>query len=221
MEARMISELDMLLRVLAAAGLGAIVGYERERNHQPAGLRTHMVLVAGSALAMTLSINLASGPTNDPARLAAQVLTGIGFICAGAIMRFGPTVRGLTTAASLWTMAIVGLAVGAGYFIVAASVTALLIIVLSLLGIIEARFVKQTLNATFTVYTVDRPGIEQQVREVIAETVRHVESFHSDRRIHRQRIKLDAVVKLKPGESPELLSARLGGIKGVRIIRYE
>jgi len=217
----MISELDMLLRVLAAAGLGAIVGYERERNHQPAGLRTHMVLVAGSALAMTLSINLASGPTNDPARLAAQVLTGIGFICAGAIMRFGPTVRGLTTAASLWTMAIVGLAVGAGYFIVAASVTALLIIVLSLLGIIEARFVKQTLNATFTVYTVDRPGIEQQVREVIAETVRHVESFHSDRRIHRQRIKLDAVVKLKPGESPELLSARLGGIKGVRIIRYE
>jgi putative Mg2+ transporter-C (MgtC) family protein len=217
----MIAEWEMILRALVAAGLGALVGYERERNHQPAGLRTHIVLVTGAALAMTLSLYLGSLNGGDPARLAAQVVTGVGFLGAGAIMRFGPTVRGLTTAASLWTMAVVGLAAGAGLYLVAAAATALLLIVLSLVNLFENRFVRPTLSVNFTVYAVDRPGIETQVRQVLAETVRYTEHFRADRRMYRQRIKMNALVKLKHGDPPEVLSMRLGGIKGVRIVRYE
>ena len=99
----MISELQIALRVLVSAVLGAIVGLERERSDQPAGLRTNMVLVIGATLAMVLSINLGylyakPGTSADPARLAAQVISGIGFLGAGAILRFGYNVKGLTTA---------------------------------------------------------------------------------------------------------------------------
>ena len=217
----MISELDMILRVLAAAGLGALVGYERERGDQPAGLRTHMVVVAGAALAMTLSINLGASGGGDVARLAAQVLSGIGFLGAGAILRFGPTVRGLTTAASLWTMAVVGLAAGAGYFLTAAAITALLLLVLTLFNLLEKRFVRSTRHVSFTAYAVDRPGIEQQVRQVMNQSCRGVDNFHSDRQVHRRRIKIMAEVHLKSGEPPDILSQQLSQVKGMRIVRYE
>ena len=112
----LISEGEILIRLGLAALLGMIVGFERERQNQPAGLRTHAILAIGSCLAMTVSINLAVQfvpyvPNGDPARLAAQVISGIGFLGAGAILRYGTNVKGLTTATSLWTVAIVGLAV--------------------------------------------------------------------------------------------------------------
>lgn len=222
----MITELEMILRILAAAGLGAMVGYERERQHQPAGLRTHMVLVAGSALAMTLSINLAMQfralvPNGDPARLAAQVLSGIGFLCAGAILRFGPTVKGLTTATSLWTMAVVGLAVGAGYYLTGTAITVLLLVILTLLNVVEARYVKQYVSVRFIVYAIDRAGIEQQVRNIFIENGDHIENFQADRHLRQQRIKMNALVRLKPSSLVETASERLAGIKGVRIVKYE
>jgi putative Mg2+ transporter-C (MgtC) family protein len=217
----MISELDMILRVLAASGLGALIGYERERSHQPAGLRTHMVLVAGAALAMTLSINLGISGGGDVARLAAQVLSGIGFLGAGAILRYGPNVRGLTTAASLWTMAVVGLAAGAGYYIVAAAITALLLLVLTLVNLVEKRLVKPSLRITLTAYAVDRPGIEEQIHLLLAEACLDVDNFRADRQIHRRRIKIMADVKLKPGHPAETISTQLGQVKGMRIVRYE
>ncbi len=222
----MITEWEMILRIVVAAGLGALVGLDRERQHQPAGLRTHMVLVAGSALAMTLSINLAMqfhqfAPNGDPARLAAQVLAGIGFLCAGAILRLGPTVKGLTTAASLWTMAVVGLAVGAGYYLTGAAITALLLVILTVLNMVEARLIKQFVDARFTIYAIDRPGIEQQVRAVFLENGERIESFQSNRHLRQQRIKMNAFVRLKPSSAVEIFSERLAGIKGVRIVKYE
>ncbi len=217
----MISELDMILRVLAASGLGALVGYERERNDQPAGLRTHMVLVAGAALAMTLSINLGVSSGGDATRLAAQVLSGIGFLGAGAILRFGPNVRGLTTAASLWSMTVVGLAVGAGYYLVAVTITILLLLVLSLVTLIEKHLVRPSLRITLTALAVDRPGIEEQVRQTLTETCRGLDNFRADRQIHRRRIKIMADLKLKPGQPPETVSTLLGQIKGMRVVRYE
>ena len=177
----MINEMDILIRILAAAGLGALVGFERERQSQPAGLRTHIVVVVGSTLAMVLSINLAMQfsslvPNGDPARLAAQVLSGIGFLGAGAILRFGSTVKGLTTAASLWTMAVVGLAVGAGYLLVSAGVTVLLLVVLTVLTWVEKRLMIHYLTLTFTIFSVDRPGIVTQVRQVLESSARHIDS---------------------------------------------
>ena len=106
----LISEWEILLRLGLAALLGMLVGYERERQNQPAGLRTHAILAIGSCLAMTVSINLSTqfesfGANGDPARIAAQVVSGIGFLGAGAILRYGTNVKGLTTATSLWTIA--------------------------------------------------------------------------------------------------------------------
>lgn len=138
-----ISEVEILLRLLLAAGLGALIGFERESHGQAAGLRTHMILAVGATLAMTLSINLSAGSGGDPARLAAQVVSGIGFLGAGAILRYGASIRGLTTATSLWTLAIVGLAVGAGQYLVGAATTVFLLIILSLLDLVE-KFVVHT-----------------------------------------------------------------------------
>lgn len=136
-----ISQVEILLRLLLSAGLGALVGFERESHGQSAGLRTHMILAVGATLAMTLSINLAfqflPAGGGDPTRLAAQVISGIGFLGAGAILRYGASIRGLTTATSLWTLAVVGLAVGAGEYLVATATTIVLLIILSLMEMLE------------------------------------------------------------------------------------
>ena len=222
----MINEIDILIRILAAAGLGALVGFERERQSQPAGLRTHIVVVVGSTLAMVLSINLAMQfsslvPNGDPARLAAQVLSGIGFLGAGAILRFGSTVKGLTTAASLWTMAVVGLAVGAGYLMVSAGVTILLLVVLTVLTWVEKRLMIHYLTLTFTIFSVDRPGIVTQVRQVLESSARHIDSFRMNRQVRRQRLRMDAVIMLRAGAHIEKLSNDLSAIQGIKIVKYE
>lgn len=155
----MISEGEILLRLGLAALLGMIIGYERERQNQPAGLRTHAILAIGSCLAMTISINIAiqfspSAPNGDPGRIAAQVVSGIGFLGAGAILRYGTNVKGLTTATSLWTIAIVGLAVGAGHYFSAIGTTAALLIVLVILNFLEKRLIRayQTISVAVTAH---------------------------------------------------------------------
>ncbi len=222
----MISQTEMLIRILIAAGLGALIGFERERKGQPAGLRTHIVLVVGSTLAMCLSINLAIDFTpgmvlGDPSRLAAQVLTGIGFLCAGAILRFGATVRGLTTAASLWTMAVVGLAVGAGYYLAASGVTALLLIVLSFVNWVESRLMKPVISTQFTLFAIDHPGVEAEVRSIFEKNSSHIEYFRMNRHIRRKRIRIEALLKLQNKEQVEQMNKLLTDIDGVKIIKYE
>ena len=112
-------EWEICLRLVLSCAMGGIIGYERQMRHKSAGLRTNMLVALGSCLIMLLSQALydhVEGKTNaDPARLAAQVVSGIGFLGAGAIMKEGLTVTGLTTAATLWVVAGVGLAVGAGF----------------------------------------------------------------------------------------------------------
>src|SRR5688500_18575386 len=107
------SEIDLvtIARVLLAFILGGIVGFERERDRRPAGLRTHMLVSAGSACFTVASIYgfAEMGTVRDPARLAAQIVTGIGFLGAGTIFRGGGTVRGLTTASSIWITAAIGI----------------------------------------------------------------------------------------------------------------
>ena len=135
-----ISEVEVLLRLLLAAGLGALIGLEREAHGQAAGLRTHMILAVGAALAMTLSINLASLSGSDPARIAAQVVSGIGFLGAGAIMKIGNNTKGLTTAASIWGVAALGMAIGAGMWLPALAALGFILVALTLLEPVERRF---------------------------------------------------------------------------------
>jgi putative Mg2+ transporter-C (MgtC) family protein len=126
-------ELEMVVRLLVAVGLGAAIGYERERAKKPAGLRTHTLIAVGSAL-FTIASIYGFGPVTDVARVAAGVVAGIGFIGAGAIIHRGggDIVAGLTTAATIWVVAAIGLAAGAGLFLVAGVTTAVTLVVLLL-----------------------------------------------------------------------------------------
>ncbi len=123
-------ELEMVLRLLLAAALGAAIGYQRERAGKQAGLRTHILISTGAALVSLISI-YGFGDASDPARVAAGVVVGVGFLGAGVILhRQGGIVAGLTTAATIWVAAGIGLAAGTGLYIIAAVATALVLGVL-------------------------------------------------------------------------------------------
>lgn len=130
-----------MARVLLAFVLGGVVGFERERMQRPAGLRTHMLVCAGSACFTVASIYGFDelGTVRDPARLAAQIITGIGFLGAGTIFRTGATVRGLTTASSIWITAAIGIVAGLGMFWLAVFTTLLTFFALFVLKTAEIR----------------------------------------------------------------------------------
>jgi putative Mg2+ transporter-C (MgtC) family protein len=133
--------IDWTLRVLLAAGLGAAIGIEREIHRKPAGLRTNILIAVGSALFTTMSIQIASAyATGSADRVAAQIVTGVGFLGAGAIMRSGGNIHGMTTAATIWVNAGVGMAVGTGEYAMATIATFLTLAVLAVLGPIERYF---------------------------------------------------------------------------------
>lgn len=160
--------------LLIAAGLGSLVGLEREIHGQPAGLRTHMILSVGAALAAIMSISYSqflSSPNlpSDPGRIVAQVVSGVGFLGAGAIMKMGVTVKGLTTASSLWTTAIIGIACGSGYYYLAAFTTVLVFVILTIINKVESLFLPAYRTHTLKVSLTDRPGIVNQIREVLSE----------------------------------------------------
>ena len=137
-----LTELDIIIRLCLGFAAGAIIGFERSSRRQVAGLRTHILIATGATLLMLLSIYLPQQSPHafgDPGRIAAQVVSGIGFLGAGAIIRLGNNVRGLTTAASIWFVAAVGLAIGGGMFVMAGSAVVLGLITLMLLRIFERR----------------------------------------------------------------------------------
>jgi len=143
----MISLQEIALRLAIAAILGSIVGSERQRHEWAAGLRTHMVVCVGSALIMLVSMfgfhDVVNHPgiVLDPSRVAAQVVSGIGFLGAGTILFLRrEVVRGLTTAAGLWTVAAIGLAVGGGLYFAACTTTAIILIILVVLKPLETKF---------------------------------------------------------------------------------
>jgi putative Mg2+ transporter-C (MgtC) family protein len=117
--------------------LGAVIGFERELHRQPAGFRTHSLVAVGSALFTIISAYGFAGPAVDPTRIAAQIVSGIGFIGAGTILQHRGNIRGLTTAASLWSVAAIGMAAGAGMLAIATIGTFLILVVLSVLDRIE------------------------------------------------------------------------------------
>src|SRR5215470_13667872 len=139
-----------LLRLLIAAILGACIGLERQLRHKPAGLRTNIFICFGAAMFTVLSRQLA-GVESDSARIAAQIIPGIGFIGAGSILHARGSVTGLTTAATLFVVASVGMAVGGGLYITAIFATALILISLALLGKLEGYFAIKPLLTTYEV----------------------------------------------------------------------
>lgn len=176
---------DILLRLGIATVLGGLVGLEREKINRPAGLRTHILVCLGAALLMMISINMYLvfghlAPV-DPGRIAAQVVSGIGFLGAGTILREGATIRGLTTAASLWVIAAVGLAVGSGFYVGAIASVALALGALLILSGVEHQIARRRWQV-LKVTAHDRPGLMGKIGTILGErkiNIRNVEMEES------------------------------------------
>jgi len=158
---------ETLLRLVLAGVLGGVIGYEREHTNRPAGFRTHILVCVGAALVMVTSefiFDMYSGKVNlDPARLGAQVISGIGFLGAGTIIRDGFNVRGLTTAASLWAVSCVGIAAGIGFYSGAVIATVLIFLTLIILKKAEKHFTTKNRYRTFIVESGNTQGQVGQV----------------------------------------------------------
>ena len=146
-----LSTAEALLRLLIAAGLGGAIGLERELRDHEAGFRTHLIVSLGACVFTLVSayawtdwtFSTASGVVFDPTRIAAQIVTGVGFLGAGAIIVRGISVRGLTTAATLWVVAAIGMAAGTGYYVVAVGAAVLVLVSLGPLKLVSSRLLSR------------------------------------------------------------------------------
>jgi putative Mg2+ transporter-C (MgtC) family protein len=163
------SEAELALRLLMAVACGGLVGLERERGDRPAGFRTYIMVSLGAALFTALS--LIAFPGSDPARIAAQVVVGIGFLGVGVIVVYGGThVVGITTAATMWATAAVGMAAGAGYFLTALYSTGIVLAVLIVLPLVENRAIARfrSRRLYFTIRSMPRPGLAEEVEDTLS-----------------------------------------------------
>ncbi len=195
-------DVELALRLLGAAVVGAVIGFERELRDQPAGFRTHMLVALGSCIFTVISaygFGALAGERGyvrvDPSRIAAQIVTGIGFLGAGVIFRQGLTVRGLTTAASLWVTAALGMAVGAGAYVVAGAGT-----VVALLTIAALRPVRRAVR-----------GLRREQEELILEVEPEVPLDELMRGLGAAGIRVDHLRVADEGEDRTelILSVRL------------
>lgn len=154
----MIDIKEVIIRFLLSTLFSGIIGWEREKEEKPAGLRTHILVSLGSTLFMIISAYAFSN-TGDPTRIAAQVVTGIGFIGAGTILRTGFTVKGLTTAASIWAVSGIGLSVGAGLYLPAFIATIFILGTLVFATKLEKIFLGTHRDVSLSLIIEDRPGV--------------------------------------------------------------
>lgn len=160
-----IDNLNILLRLLLSMLMGGLIGWERERSNHAAGLRTHILVCLGSTLIMLLSIYGFSdfvAEVNvriDPARLATAVITGIGFLGAGTILFTGKSITGLTTAASIWVVGAIGLAIGAGFYFAAIVSTLLILLNLIVFNKLEQRYIRGSKLHLITIHAANAPGL--------------------------------------------------------------
>lgn len=159
----MLQPITLVIQLAVAAFLGGIIGLEREGLKRPAGFRTHILVCVGATVAVHTNIQLietyATSANIDPARLGAQVISGLGFLGAGTIIKEGSTVKGLTTAASLWVVGIIGLAVGSGQYLSATLSTLMLYLILGAFQRIEKKIRFKKGNMTLMITAKDAEAI--------------------------------------------------------------
>jgi len=214
-----ITNAEIAARLVLALILGGLVGLERESHGRPAGFRTHILVSMGSALIMIVSAYAFQAGRSYPGRIAAQVVSGIGFLGAGTIMREGATIRGLTTAASLWTTAGIGLTVGSGLYFPAILGTVLVVLTLVALNQLEWRYIT-TKHEALTMVIHDTPGQLARVFAVLAKydvDVKNVELTGDD----LGEAKLDLQVDISPKFSRVSIIEELVSTPGVKRASYK
>ncbi len=209
---------ELLARLALAAVLGGLVGAERELADQPAGLRTHVLLSLGTCL-FTLVSAYGFGQGADPSRLAAQIVTGVGFLGGGAILRHGFTIRGLTTAASIWSTCALGVAVGVGMYSLSAGATVLTLV--TLYGLRALRNLLRRHAASREELSVrTRPGFEVQTMIDLL----HAEGVGlrgMEREVDSDGGRVLLIAKLPPRYQAEHLVEKLADLDGVREVEWE
>jgi putative Mg2+ transporter-C (MgtC) family protein len=218
---------ELLIRLTSAAALGGAVGLERHRADKAAGLRTHMLVGLGSALFMVVSMGgfeEARGRPHvqlDPSRVASQVVTGIGFLGAGAILRRNEAVLGLTTAASVWTVAAIGLAAGCGLYLAAGATTAVALATLTGLRWVEDRVGVRPAHRSIAVLAADRGAVARVLDAVLIERGRAMRSFRVGPDEAGRGLRFEATIDRISDEGLRSLTTRLSGTEGVLDVSYE
>lgn len=208
------------LRLLVSLVLSGAIGMERERARQPAGFRTHIIISTGATLLMFVSIYVSAafateGGRSDPGRIAAQVVSGIGFLGAGAILKLGADIRGLTTAASLWTAAAIGLAVGAGLVVPAAMVAAIILFTLIVLEKIEDRWFPKHSIKQLQIYTSNNKIQMRDIRKILDDTGIHVRSWNVQHAVRKGHTRFSYMIYLPRDFEYKRLYERLDTLKDV------
>jgi len=186
--------LDLALKLGLAVLMGGAVGLERQIAGKPAGLRTNILICLGSALVMDLSMNLMGpdGRVGDPARMAAQVVTGIGFIGAGTIMQSKGTISGLTSAATIWTVAAIGLTIGAGFYVEGLGATAMVLIVLLVIGNLEHTLLRTQRTVPMTIRAAveaDFAALDQLIQDSGLKVIDRDTYDHPRDRVFEMRVR--------------------------------
>ncbi len=219
-------EVDMLCRLVISAILGGIVGLERGSGDRPAGFRTHILVCTGSALIMLVSMYGFDGfnaepleiPKNrDSARIAAQVVSGIGFLGAGTIMHEGVTVRGLTTAASLWMVSAIGLASGSGMYLIALAATVITMITLVTFHDVEKRFAGKSRSARQYIRVVadNKPGTITEVTSYLSMNGIKVKTLNVKNTSDKNRIILEIYLKVNKDVDTSQIISGIQSVEGV------
>lgn len=203
-----VSTADIFLRLGLAAVLGIFIGMEREAIHRPAGLRTHTLVSIGSALFTLVSIFMGwwGGEFREPGRIAAQIVSGIGFLGAGTILRQRAGIKGLTTAASLWAVAGIGMAAGAGYYLGAVFTTLLVFLCLTVLGRVEHKVYAEKVERILSVECPDAASVSK-VSEILTALGIEIESSAASFSNGKPKIRLN--VKLPESLDYQLLMKQL------------
>ena len=172
---------QVLIRLLLAAVLGGLIGLERELKRKPAGLRTNMFICFGSAMFTILSERLANDFGGDHTRIAAQIIPGIGFIGAGSILHSKMGTTGLTTAATIFVVASIGMAAGGGLFLPATFATLLLVVALHSLGLLESRWNLKPVSMTYEVEALKADELLAEINGILEEENRTLRTIHIGR----------------------------------------
>lgn len=221
----MLNEWVVLARLVMAAVLSGIVGYEREFHGRAAGFRTHILLCIGSTLVMLTSIHIfeiynARVPC-DPGRIAAGVVTGIGFLGAGTIMHSKSSVRGLTTATSLWVVAGIGLAVGSGMYFASVATTVITMITLLFFSRMEHAMIRKDWYKTLIIEAHEGVNQIKGAREVLAEYGVRVTDFEVERSEDGTSMKLEIGVKLSTSRNDDHIVQEISKLEGVKSVKWE
>ena len=220
----LVLQADLAVRMLIAAILGAAIGLEREIHEHPAGMRTHLLVSLGTAIFTVLSIYGFEGitangvsPTVDPTRIAAQVVSGIGFLGAGAILKYGTSIRGLTTAASLWTTAAIGMAAGAGEWLIAGVGAFITIFSLWPLNALVARIHRPGAHLVRLRLEVGRLEALGDVSRLVADRRVEMAGINSQR-IGKGRYEVELTLRIPPNARPQDVIGAITAIPDVELM---